>query len=353
MKKAIHPSLLATLLLALLWAAPPLVALDLYSGEAPILDESEGGKANAIQAAFRDMLVKVVGVRDRANAPQLAAEVARAQDYMVSYGFREIDSQGIRARRIVVSFDRERVASMLGGHGIPVWRVGRPEVVTWVVLDEDGQRRLLRPDQDGRLLGVLREAAEARGLALVFPLMDLEDRARLDADDVWRGISPALRTATGRYGDDSLMVARLTHAGGDIWSASWTLSVDAVQEQWRHSADGLREVARDAADRAVEALAARFAPPAMAGADDGGRSEVTLRVEEIRGRRDFARVNRLLPRMGSVVEAVIQVAEPEAAVFRLVVRGGAAALREELRRSGILQPAAGGGADELRYRLSY
>jgi hypothetical protein len=338
--------------LIVLLAGPVSAAQDLYTGEAPIVDEGEKGQQEAIRNAFRAMLVKLVGVRQRTNAAGLAGEIARAQDYMVSYGFREVGSQGRDARHILVSFDPGRVGSMLKRHGVPVWQVGRPQLLTWVVVDEGGERRLLQPDQDGPLLDLLRDAGEARGLTLVFPLMDLEDRTRVNEEQAWRGLTPEVQAASARYGKGGTLVARLTKAEDGSWSAKWSLSAAGVGDDWSDSGVGLRAVAMAAADRAVEKLARRLAPP-MAVAGKGEAEGVMLRIEEIRNRKDFGRINQMLPRLASVTHALVEVAEPEAVIYRLAIKGSQEGLRQELQRSGILRPASGGGVGELRYRLSY
>jgi len=71
---------------------------------------------------------------------------------------------------------------------VPIWGKQRPSTLVWLVVEDEGGRRLIGTDEESEYLSVLKERASVRGIPMLIPLLDLEDNARLKPSDVWGGV---------------------------------------------------------------------------------------------------------------------------------------------------------------------
>ena len=346
------------LLMALMLSACASFAsgMDLYYGEAPINDESEAGQAAAIRQAFRQVLVKAAGSEQRIADPALAQEIAAAADHMLSYGFRDRTDNGTPQRWLQVQFSREAVERILARHNVPVWHAQRPRLLVWLGLEQGGERRIVQPGTDDNYQTLVRHAADARGLPTQFPLMDLEDQRRLSAEQLGAQQVEPLRDASERYGADVVLAGLLREDVGGAWSGRWQLLDDGRQAAWNNAGGSLSSMVYQALDVAADKLAQRYAPTPMA---TSGES-LTIRIEDLRSARGYARIDGLINGLGSVALATVVRATPDSIDYRLQLRGEVAALEQELAHSGILRAVDGGApspagapAEMLRYQLSF
>ena len=204
--RAVRFLLLVMLLgtLAALQAAP---VTGLYQAEAPVAGRAAEQRNQAIRSAFGKMLIKVTGNRSVAAREELRADVANAARFVQQYSYRSrqdarADEQGATDATngfLRVSFDALAVDRLLREHGLPVWAANRPSVLLWMGVERKGKRRLLTSERDPGVRSVLEATAAERGLPLIFPLMDLEDRGQLQVSDLWGGFEADIENASRRY----------------------------------------------------------------------------------------------------------------------------------------------------------
>ena len=120
------------------------------------------------------------------------------------------------------------IERMLADAQIPLWDSNRPSVLIWMALqDESGSRSLMTSDINNDIIEYIKDFADARGLPVLFPVLDFEDRRNLSEDLVWRLDEQAIRTASLRYGADSILTGRLhfTSSGELVASGSFSFRV--------------------------------------------------------------------------------------------------------------------------------
>lgn len=323
----------------------------LFVGEAPSQDDSDSGRELAIRAAFSQMITRVSGDRSHARNPALKPLIAQASRYVVGYGYRESPVDGVTQRSIRVTFARDRLEPELLRLGVPIWRSHRPNLLAWIATEQQGERRLLQPGLDEGRLAVLREGAEARGMPLLLPLMDLEDRSRVRVEALWAGQFEDARQAAQRYGAQVVLVGLVSEGSNGLWQGNWKLFGDDLADRWTNTAGGYDGAVLDALESAADAVAKRYAPSTAS----GQTHRVLFEVDGIRNHLDYARIHRMLAGMGSIGSRVIRSAEPNRVTWELSVIGAVQGLQREVALGGLLRerPAAGptNGADLVR--LSY
>lgn len=142
-------------------------------------------------------------------------------------------------RFINVVFSAALINELLLEAEIPVWGSNRPSVLVWMALqDEAGERSLLNSETNPEIVDLIREFADERGLPIIFPVLDFEDRRNVTEDTIWSLDEAIVRQASERYGADSIMSGRLHFtAGGDlvgVWQFMFqdqVLKFDAVDQE--------------------------------------------------------------------------------------------------------------------------
>ncbi len=339
--RAVVLSMVSLLLLLLSGTAVAVRVDGLYDTEVPVAGTEAAQRNQAIRQALRKVLVKVSGVRRSGLLQRVEGELANASSYVLQYSYHTPEpAPGASAagpeRLLRVAFDPTAVNRLLRQAGLPVWSENRPSVLTWLGTERNGRRRLLEPDSGSAVIAAARQAAGDRGLPLLFPLMDLEDQARLQVADLWGDFEANIRAASERYGADLILTGRLTRVAKGQWRGEWRLYLPAKVDAFRNQGTTAAEVAADGVQRAADRLASLFAPPESAA--PGGADAVRIRIGGVITLERFAAVKRLLQEQrGSERWSIVSV-EPDALVIDLHGGAGVEALSQILTVGGVLEP---------------
>ena len=220
---------------------------------------------------------------------------------------------------------------------------------------DDGQRAELRAADDGEIRGgavvgsasnpltgeaeaVFNEvaaeiltAADERGLPLVLPILDAEDRRHVRFADVWGGFDRIVARAAERYNADAMMIVRImqTELGLEV---RWIVQRD----------DRMETLTTPRARLGIDWLADEFASE-FTTIGDANLARLTIR--EVRTWPDFGRVLDYLESV-SVIESVdVESITGTDLVLRVTARGDDSQLIRYLTLDG--QLAADERADGL------
>ena len=343
------------LLLAVLSGAQAAPVTGLYQAEAPVAGRTAEQRGQAISDAFVKVLVKVTGSRGVAAREALKEDVANATRYVQQYSYRtESGATDESNSFLLVSFDAQAVDRLLRERGLPVWGGNRPSVLLWLGLEEKGKRSLLTPEQGLGIRPVLEATAVERGLPLLFPLMDLEDRGQLQVSDLWGEFEADISKASQRYAPDLILTGRLAQVARGLWRGQWRLYQGRNSIAWNNQAKSRDALAADGLQHAADLLASRFAPT-------GGGSALTgvrLKVAGVESLADYVEVDRLLRSQSSLERAQLVTVSADAVIYQLQLRGGLQALQQGLELGGLIEPdpALAGSLEapsddiDLRYR---
>lgn len=298
--------------------------------------EFDGDRDRAFRDALGKVLVRLTGRRDAATAAELEPLLANAASYAQQF------SQPA-PELLWVGFDGASLERELGRLGQPVWGAERPSTLLWVAVDAGGGKRFFVSsgadfEEEAALRGQILEAARARGLPMVFPLMDAEDRSQASFGEVWGGFEDSIRAASERYGVDAVLVGRL--AAEDRGHGRWSLyGADGV-ERWSGTV-------AESIDRLADGFAARFAV-----VSSGETRPVMVAVSGVGSIEDFGRVSRFLGGLTAVETVGVETVEGDQVTFRVALRGEPAALDQAVRLGGVLRPDGAAGPRQLNYRVA-
>lgn len=325
----------------------------LYEVEVPVADKSEAARQQALQLAFRSVLVKLTGDSQAAGRAALAPLMKQAGAYLQQYRYREImvenegeDGETVKSpeTRLWVKFDEDNLNAALRQLSVPVWGRERPSTLVWLAVADETGRHIVGPEEDADFTGIMERRARQRGIVLLQPLHDLDDSRRLRASDIWAGFREPVLDASGRYQADAILTGALESPVPGIWEARWTLYIDGKMASWTTESDLNQAVLDEGVDRLADILAAQFASIV----DYGGVNLVQLSVADLNNVDQYAKVLAYLASLNSVTDVEVEEVEPGRVMFRLRAHGGNVAVNQAIELGRVLEPI---GNREGDYRL--
>jgi hypothetical protein len=207
-------------------------------------------------------------------------------------------------------------------------------VVAWVALDRGaGARELLGADDAAGLGAAVAAAAAARGVPLVVPLLDLEDRAALDASAVWGGFRDAIENASARYGAEGQLVGRAYRVLPTLWEARWTLMLPGGEREWLSQGPNAASVLADGAAEVADLLASRYATYVGTGAAAG----LAVSIGGVLTLEDYARTLDYLGALDEVSRLHVVRVDGDRLLLELDARGGGEAVRRVIGLGRVLE----------------
>ena len=322
----------------------------LYEATVPVADQSVGSQRQGLADALAIVLVRNSGSRDAAT---LDADPARLVQQFRFERRDEVDpATGEPVPRLYLwaRFNPGAVQRVLVDHGVPIWGRERPAVVVWLAYDDGFERAVVDDTSPPEFRQALNDAAQRRGLPIIPPLMDLQDRAALPFTDLWGAFDDAVLDASRRYNGDAVLVGRIYALDRETWGARWILYTDGIGSHFETAPAALSEVVADGVHQVADRFALRFSllPDT---APDGRTRVIVTGVDDV---RHYASVLDYLGSLSPVANVEVERVEGDEVVFLLELRG----TPEQVERAIELGTRLSREADDwealtgaLRYRL--
>ena len=314
---------------------------DLYTVSVSLDGQARDERADAIRRGMGLLLTRITGRQQAAAYPELKELIDNAAGrYFAGYDV-------LPGNQVRVGFNAFEVNQALERLNMPIWGEERPLTLVWIATDfGDGQRAELEEDDEpggisaGPVSGIASEpltddaedffdgvaqeiltAANERGLPVVLPKLDAEDRRNVRFADVWGGFDRFVARAAERYDVDAVLIGRIvmTQLGLEV---KWTVQRGDRQDT----------LTTPRARMGVDWLADEFASE---GATVGGARLTWVTLREIRSWPD----TRVLDYLDSVsiVESVdIDSVTGNEYVLRVAARGDDTQLERILALDGVL-----------------
>ncbi len=319
----------------------------LYEAEVQVFSQKRNERAKAMAAALAEVVVKVSARRDAAELKGIARSMRHPARFLQQYRYRALpeaqreqalqeaalkDVKGGDPQIVLFHFDKAAVDKMLRDNGLPVWGATRPATLAWLAVQDESKRYLLGADSPEPVRELLVREAQRRGLALLLPLMDLQDQRALPFADVWGNFREPILQASLRYRAESVLVGRMYRTAGGEWQAQWTLLEGGQTQSWTAAGALPVEVIDEGVLGAIKVLASRYAPVAGEQAD-----LLPVTIIDVRTLRDYARVTRYLKSLQQVEHVQVAHVDADQVTFELDVEGGPEAIAQTIALGHVLQ----------------
>jgi hypothetical protein len=285
------------LLLVLLIVPLPVTAgisdEQLYTVRQPVDDQSESNRQQAARQALLEVLSRVTGLGTIPRNQPINSALARPDRFYSEYVFVRSDQansqDGTAALALEVRFQEQAILELVRTARLPIWWSGRPLSMAWMVVEQDGQRSLLRDGGQLELGQAMHRQARKRGLPMALPLLDLQDSLQVSSGIVWGNFLPTLIRATDRYGINQLIVGRMRAETVDdqtLYSGDWQVAFAQDLDPVTINFSGL--TAEQAANVATELATSYFAPAMTVFAGD--QFDHILHVDKVTEIGQYARM---------------------------------------------------------------
>jgi uncharacterized protein len=324
-----HPVLVARWLAVaavacLAMPAPAAVVVPrLYEASVPSGGTGDAARTAAFAAALKSVAIRTSGRRDAGERLSPAA-LADAGRLVQRFGDNPDGT-------LLVGFDRTSIDRLLAQSDLPVWGSERPVTLVWLSIeDASGQQNFVGSQTVMPESRVLQQVADLRGLPLVWPVMDTEDRQL--ASVLGNGEQAATRLATlaSRYRADAVLVGRARRGPGTDLTVRWSLHFGSTNAD---AAGSVPEGVHFAADQ----LAGLFS------AANGAERSLVVDVAAITDLKAYAETLNYLEGLTLVRSAAVEHVNGDTVRFRLQVRGDAGLLARAVRLGTKLAPEQGDG----------
>lgn len=343
----------------------------LYSHRIAVANESDAERDRAFRDALRAVILKVTGDTRWLDDPAVAQALENAESYVEAVGYSTetveieqpqrpdtedqepdavVEPLTREQRYVEVDFSATLIDRMLTSANIPIWNSNRPSVLVWMALQNaEGERSLLTADINQDIIDSIQQFAESRGLPVIFPVLDFEDRRSLSEDMVWSLDEEAIRRASSRYDADSVLSGRLHFTASGELVGLWQFLFQDREEVFDGFATDLEEYLHAPLDRITSQLAGYFAIVPQ------GRSmqTVRLRVEGVGDLQDYSGLMAYVNNLGLVQSVSPAAIDGERIELQLALLGDARQLFELIALDRDLLPIQSsqtGAEPVLHYR---
>ncbi len=317
-------------------ASAAVVVPNLYEASVPAAGNGDAARNASFSAALRAVAVRASGRRD-AGEHLSQATLSDARRYVQRFGDNPDGT-------LQVGFDHESIDRVLAQNNLPVWGSERPVTLVWLAIeDANGQQTWVGLDAALPESRILQQVADLRGLPLVWPVMDMEDRMLAGALGNESQQGARIATLASRYRADGVLVGRARRGAGNELNVRWSLHFG---ESTADTTGSLPEGVHFAADQ----LSNLFAAAA------GAVQEIVVDVAAINDLKAYAETLNYLEGLTLVRSAAVDHISGDSVRFRLQVRGDANLLLRAIRLGQRLVPDSGEsmapGQVALRYQPS-
>ena len=204
---------------------------NLYTGRILVTDKTQKTRIKAHRWAIEQVIAKVSGDREVLKDRKIRQVVQRqTANYIKSFSF-ETDEQG---RTFLVDvFDQSKIDQLLKSVGSAIWGQRRPSTLIWLAVEEGVQRAIIDKERFPQLTEFLYQSSDNRGLPIVLPNMDQQDKDAVFSSDVWARFHRAVVAGSERYDVENIVMARMRFVNSEKepdYKTGWLLEFELISQ---------------------------------------------------------------------------------------------------------------------------
>ncbi|MBF0255364.1 MAG: DUF2066 domain-containing protein [Gammaproteobacteria bacterium] len=213
----------------LLLLMQPLRASDPYFVQLTIGDDSRQSEDAAFAEGMRLLLGRLSGDPHLWLQPRFGEMVFSAPSFIERFNYRPLAGESQR-RSIRLWYEAEAVNAAMRQRGfVPI--VQQPETLVWLLNQNETDSWLVAPDEPGSLYQSLPALGQERGLTLLSPLVDLQERSGFVGRGSEAEVNASLISLSQRYDPGALLIARMRPEMGS-WLLTWTRIHQGEHQRW-------------------------------------------------------------------------------------------------------------------------
>lgn len=340
--------MLLWILLAVLSAGGALaeVVQDLYAASVAVENQGAPALTAASRQALSEVLVKVSGSPGVLKSPAIASALGDARNQVQQYSYSRGEA-GEAPLWVRFEFDGGYITDLVTRSGAPLWTANRPQVLAWVVIEDEQGKRFISWDGTPRQAKQLADEFSRRGVPVQLPVFDLGDLSSLSPDDAWQLEEAAIRNASARYNVQDVLAGRLAPSVDGNAAGEWRYFYQENRIDHSVTVPDLQSFLKDGVNVVAGEMAARYAVAPSAGVEGG----VLMSVSGITSYADYAAIVDWLENLEPVQHANVERVQGDRLDLRLQAQADATKMAAiiELNTRLLPVPDTGAGA-QLNYQ---
>jgi len=297
---------------------------DLYQDILQVDNKTRDARLAASRKALLNVLVKVSG-DETADQNKLAQQRTKdISDYLLKF---EYDERVNGQLKLVVKFEARKINALIKELNLPLWGVQRPLVAIWLGIEDNWRRELVTQESYPQLEQLIYDKAGRRGLPVVVPLLDLQDRRLVGIPEVWGNFSEPVEEASKRYSAERSITARMyKEPDSENWILDWRFTNDDQFDSNRLTGDK-QQIVSQMIDTLAQGLASEYA------IDPNAYYEQAAATLTLKGTDNFVDIElakRRLLSLSVVTQVTIVRKTPELVEFKINHTGNVADLKKGL-----------------------
>jgi len=276
----------------------------LYSAKIPVNTQSEQERIQSIQQALNQVLIKVSGDDKIINNDILKSRLKLGTQLIQELTY--TNTPGNKQPFLLeLHFDGNAINQWLRDASAPIWGQNRPLILSLIIYtSEEYPGEIISTsssDSSNRIVTLLNQNAERRGLPIIFPLMDLTDITQITVKDVLnQELTPNINLAEKRYSNDAFLFGNVTRHSNQL-SSHWKLILGNDQWEWNLTGKTEADVLSALIDNITDTLTVRFAIVTT----HQIQNSLQLKITNIRQQSDFVQLIRYLNHLTPVANVCI------------------------------------------------
>ncbi|UUN14235.1 MULTISPECIES: DUF2066 domain-containing protein [Idiomarina] len=373
--KPLWLALTLALVLVAATPAPVQAALELtrmYQAQIAVNDQSVAQRNQALREALTYTLLKVSGDEQVLSHDLVQSALQNVSKFVVQYGYRQAPAvtqpksnssnlsnddtspAPVQELQLWVQFDQPQIDRLLQEAGSGVWSNLRPELLIWTVYEDLNLRRRLLGSGDNHeaseFMQQLVTHANARGLPIKLPLLDLNDSMSLSVLDVWARFEDTLAFASSRYSPDGVITARVYQAeptpsdaaiegaaeSAPQWVLDWVLQLGELR--WRGEVSSSEQV--QLAQLFISDVTAQLAQRYRISSHAGSTQQWQLQVQNVTSLTQAIAAEQFLLALPSVANVQIEAYGEHTAQFNLLLQTNPGQILQAIDLSKQMRPVS-------------
>ncbi|MBS3964697.1 MAG: DUF2066 domain-containing protein [Methylomonas sp.] len=242
----------------------------LYEIELVANSPSPADRELAIKQALYAVLNRVLVAEDISKIKAVQDVLNNAPYYVKQFQYSLISPDQYTesdVRLLRVEFDEQKLMDVMRNAQVGIWGDIRPKTLLWLVVDQDtGERQFYDPDSMPDVESALTLASKIKGVPLIFPMLDLEERQRISVNDVLGADARQLLSVSARYEVPSVMAGHLARKD-QCWQGEWAFYFDGKIKQWNSACQSMTATIKAGVQGAYDVLSAYYGVKPQAASD--------------------------------------------------------------------------------------
>lgn len=325
--------------------AQAVVVKGMYRVEFPVPDQTRAVRTAVFNKGLEEVLIRASGRRNILKEIKTGSASAYVQQYSYAEQQQPIADSGVDSRGqlktavpksylLTVEYNPGKIVQLLRDNNQPVWGVYRNQALMWLAV-RDGTSRYVLKDTDNSLLkDAADDSMQRRGVPLVWPVYDKQDRNKMRFVDAWAAFEKPVKEASKRYTTGPVIVGRMSW-NGSKWNGDWSLFVENASYTWTLSSTDYNALIAEAIDLSADEIGKHYAVLERQGINEPG---LLIEVGNIDSVEDFRAVQTFLNKLTAVRQTSVSRVENNRVEFVVDLRGDMNDFVRQVSTDRALQP---------------